>query len=64
MSRAAALLGGPAAVITLAVLGGLPAAALIAMAVLTVAGVVCWAIADPGRAGRLAEVLRAWRGRR
>jgi hypothetical protein len=51
-------------VIATGVLGGLPAAAVIAMTVLTVAAVVCWAIADPGRASRLADVLRAWRARR
>jgi hypothetical protein len=42
---------------------GLPAVAAALAAVLIVTAALCWAIADDGRAGRLAAVLRAARGR-
>jgi hypothetical protein len=41
---------------------GWQAVAAIVLAVVIVVAAVCWAIADVGRARRLATLIRAWRG--
>jgi hypothetical protein len=54
---------GIGTVVAVVGLAGIPAAAAAVLAVLIVTAAVCWAVADEDRAGRLAAVLRAARGR-